>query len=159
MAQGARGRGAGGGGGFPGGPPPAVPAAWGARRGDPWGTRVSGRADRRPPRTRRDPEEVTGREETGSSGGSSGKMEKYPKERSRGTENEMNPPLLAALQEDGSVDPAPDPALPNEDLLFLFRKMLILRALDEKAISLQRSGRTGCFVPSTGQEASEIGSA
>src|SRR3989304_1720086 len=70
----------------------------------------------------------------------------------------MKPPLLAAHQEGGSVDPAPDPALPNEDLLFLFRKMLLLRALDEKAISLQRSGRIGFFVPSTGQEASEIGS-
>ena len=70
----------------------------------------------------------------------------------------MEPPLLAALREDGSVDPAQDPALPNEDLLFLFRKMLLLRALDEKAVSLQRSGRIGFFVPSTGQEASEIGS-
>ncbi|MGZ8440663.1 MAG: pyruvate dehydrogenase (acetyl-transferring) E1 component subunit alpha [Candidatus Deferrimicrobiaceae bacterium] len=70
----------------------------------------------------------------------------------------MEPPLLAALREDGSVDPALDPALSNEDLLFLFRKMLILRALDEKAVSLQRSGRIGFFVPSTGQEASEIGS-
>jgi pyruvate dehydrogenase E1 component alpha subunit len=70
----------------------------------------------------------------------------------------MKPPLLIALREDGSVDPALDPALSNEDLLFLFRKMLLLRALDEKAISLQRSGRIGFFVPSTGQEASEIGS-
>lgn len=70
----------------------------------------------------------------------------------------MEPPLLSALREDGSVDPALDPALPPEDLLVLFRNMLLLRALDEKAVSLQRSGRIGFFVPSTGQEASEIGS-
>ena len=70
----------------------------------------------------------------------------------------MEPPLLTALREDGSVDPAMDPALPNEDLLVLFRKMLVLRALDEKAISLQRSGRIGFYVPSSGQEAAEIGS-
>ncbi len=70
----------------------------------------------------------------------------------------MEPPLLSVLREDGSVDPALDPALPPEDLLFLFRKMLLLRALDEKAVSLQRSGRIGFYVPSTGQEASEIGS-
>ncbi|MGZ8430957.1 MAG: thiamine pyrophosphate-dependent enzyme, partial [Candidatus Deferrimicrobiaceae bacterium] len=70
----------------------------------------------------------------------------------------MEMPLRVALREDGSVDPAVDPSLSPEELLFLFRKMLLLRALDEKAISLQRSGRIGFFVPSTGQEASEIGS-
>jgi len=66
--------------------------------------------------------------------------------------------LLTALRDDGTVDPTLDPALPREGLLFLFRKMLLLRALDEKAISLQRSGRIGFFVPSSGQEAAEIGS-
>lgn len=70
----------------------------------------------------------------------------------------MELPLLSALRENGSVDPALDPALPADDLLFLFRNMLLLRALDEKAVSLQRSGRIGFYVPSTGQEASEIGS-
>jgi pyruvate dehydrogenase E1 component alpha subunit len=85
-------------------------------------------------------------------------MENKPNERSRGTESDMEPPLLVALREDGSVDPALDPALPNENLLFLFRNMLLLRALDEKAISLQRSGRIGFYVPCTGQEAMEIGS-
>jgi TPP-dependent pyruvate/acetoin dehydrogenase alpha subunit len=43
----------------------------------------------------------------------------------------MELPLLVALREEGSVDPALDPALRNEDLLFLFRKMLLLRALAE----------------------------
>jgi pyruvate dehydrogenase E1 component alpha subunit len=70
----------------------------------------------------------------------------------------MELPLLVALLEDGSVEPAVNPALQNEDLLVLFRKMLLLRALDEKAIKLQRSGRIGFYVPCTGQEAMEIGS-
>ena len=75
-----------------------------------------------------------------------------------GTEAQMELPLLVALREDGSVDPALNPALRNEDLLFLFRKMLLLRALDEKAVNLQRSGRIGFYVMCTGQEAAEIGS-
>ena len=66
--------------------------------------------------------------------------------------------LLTALRDDGTVDPALAPALSREDLLFLFRKMLLLRALDEKAVLLQRAGRIGFFVPSSGQEAAEIGS-
>jgi pyruvate dehydrogenase E1 component alpha subunit len=66
--------------------------------------------------------------------------------------------LLTALRDDGTVDPALDPDLGRMDLLFLFRKMLLLRALDEKAINLQRSGRIGFYVPCAGQEAAEIGS-
>ncbi len=70
----------------------------------------------------------------------------------------MEPPLLSVLREDGSADPALDPGLTPEDLLGLFRNMLLLRALDEKAVALQRSGRIGFYVSSAGQEASEIGS-
>lgn len=71
----------------------------------------------------------------------------------------MELPLVVALREDLSVDAATDPALGADDLLFLFRKMLLLRALDEKAVALQRAGRIGFFVPSSGQEAAEAGSA
>lgn len=66
--------------------------------------------------------------------------------------------LLTALRDDGTIDPAMDPVLPREDLLVLFRKMLLLRALDEKAVLLQRAGRIAFYVPSSGQEAAEIGS-
>lgn len=69
----------------------------------------------------------------------------------------MELPLLVALREDQSVDPSLDPKLSAENLLFLYRKMVLLRALDEKAVSLQRSGRIGFYVPSTGQEGAEIG--
>jgi pyruvate dehydrogenase E1 component alpha subunit len=70
----------------------------------------------------------------------------------------MEPRLLTALRDDGTVDPAVDPSLSPEELLFLFRKMLLLRALDDKAVILQRAGRIGFYVPSSGQEAAEIGS-
>jgi pyruvate dehydrogenase E1 component alpha subunit/2-oxoisovalerate dehydrogenase E1 component alpha subunit len=66
--------------------------------------------------------------------------------------------LLTVLRGDGSADPALDPGLSGETLLFLFRKMLLLRALDGKAVHLQRSGRIGFYVASEGQEAAEIGS-
>ncbi len=70
----------------------------------------------------------------------------------------MDLPLLTVLRDDLSADPSADPGLPAEDLRFLFRKMLLLRTLDEKGISLQRSGRIGFYVPSTGQEAVSVGS-
>ena len=70
----------------------------------------------------------------------------------------METRLLTALRDDGTVDPAVDPSLSPEELLLLFRKMLLLRALDDKAVILQRAGRIGFFVPSSGQEAAEIGS-
>lgn len=70
----------------------------------------------------------------------------------------MELPLVTALRDDGSVDPAGDPGLSGEELLSLYKKMILLRAVDEKAVALQRSGRIGFFVPSTGQEASAIGS-
>jgi pyruvate dehydrogenase E1 component alpha subunit len=70
----------------------------------------------------------------------------------------MDLPLRAALREDGSVDPSLDPGLGRDDLLYLYRNMVLLRALDEKALALQRSGRIGFYVPSTGQEAGAVGS-
>ena len=70
----------------------------------------------------------------------------------------MDLPLLVALREDGSVDPGVDPGLDGETLLFLFRKMVFLRALDEKALNLQRAGRIGFYIGAEGQEAAEVGS-
>lgn len=71
----------------------------------------------------------------------------------------MELPLLVALREEGSVDPAVDPGLTRADVLSLFRFMVLLRVLDEKAVNLQRTGRIGFYVPCAGQEAAEIGSA
>ncbi len=65
--------------------------------------------------------------------------------------------MIAAMLPDGTVDPANDPGLSDGDLLAVHGKMTLLRALDEKGIALQRSGRIGFYVPSTGQEACAVG--
>ena len=65
--------------------------------------------------------------------------------------------IVSVLRPDGTVDPSHDPGLPEPELLSLYRHMVLLRAIDEKAVALQRSGRIGFFVPSTGQEACSIG--
>jgi pyruvate dehydrogenase E1 component alpha subunit len=70
----------------------------------------------------------------------------------------MELPLLVALRDDGSVDPDLDPGLDAGAHLSLFKKMVLLRALDEKALNLQRAGRIGFYAGAAGQEAIEIGS-
>jgi len=40
-----------------------------------------------------------------------------------------------------------------------FRAMVTIRAMDERMLALQRQGRLGFYLPSTGQEAAQIGSA
>ena len=43
--------------------------------------------------------------------------------------------------------------------LAAYRAMLLSRATDERCISLQRQGRIGFYVPASGQEAAQVGSA
>ena len=54
--------------------------------------------------------------------------------------------ILSVLRPDGTADPARDPGLPDAELLSLYRHMVLLRAIDEKAVALQRSGRIAFFV-------------
>jgi len=65
---------------------------------------------------------------------------------------------LSILDEFGVVDQELDPNLPEEDLLALYRSMLLGRRFDEQMFNLQRQGRIGTFPPIKGQEASQIGS-
>jgi pyruvate dehydrogenase E1 component alpha subunit len=65
---------------------------------------------------------------------------------------------LSILDEYGNVDQELDPNLPIEDLLALYRSMLLGRRFDEQMVNLQRQGRIGTFPPIKGQEASQIGS-
>ncbi|MBE0569857.1 MAG: pyruvate dehydrogenase (acetyl-transferring) E1 component subunit alpha [Deltaproteobacteria bacterium] len=65
--------------------------------------------------------------------------------------------IVTALLPDGTADPANDPGLSDGQLLDVYGKMTLLRALDEKGIALQRSGRIGFYVPSAGQEACSVG--
>jgi pyruvate dehydrogenase E1 component alpha subunit len=66
---------------------------------------------------------------------------------------------LTRLRPDGTLEDCYEPTLPEAELLAAFRLMLLTRAFDERAFSLQRQGRLGTFSPVTGQEASVVGSA
>lgn len=62
------------------------------------------------------------------------------------------------LREDGSLlEEMPD--LDAEELKQMYEWMVFTRALDQRALLLQRQGRLGTFVPGIGQEAAQIGSA
>jgi TPP-dependent pyruvate/acetoin dehydrogenase alpha subunit len=51
------------------------------------------------------------------------------------------------------------PAVPGEDLRSMYEWMLRVRAFDTRMVTLQRQGRIAFFVPSTGEEAVQIGTA
>ncbi|MFQ5837483.1 MAG: pyruvate dehydrogenase (acetyl-transferring) E1 component subunit alpha [Thermoplasmata archaeon] len=66
--------------------------------------------------------------------------------------------LLQIVGLDGSYDEKMEPKLSEEELLKLYRYMVLTRVLDARAMTLQRQGRIGFFVPSQGEEAVQIGS-
>ena len=65
-------------------------------------------------------------------------------------------PLLQVIDVDGKTK-GKAPALKPEELKTLFRAMLATRLFDQRSLNLQRQGRIGFFVPSSGQEASQVG--
>jgi TPP-dependent pyruvate/acetoin dehydrogenase alpha subunit len=70
----------------------------------------------------------------------------------------MSVPMLQTLDLEGhATGPAPD--VPAEDLVRLFRHMLMMRVLDQRMLSLQRQGRIGFYGTAAGQEAAVTGSA
>ena len=64
---------------------------------------------------------------------------------------------LSILDENGELDKALEPDMPDELLLKLNRAMLFARRFDERKLTLQRQGKMGTFGPIKGQEASQIG--
>lgn len=62
------------------------------------------------------------------------------------------------LREDGTVDKARDPNLPDTTLTRMYEGMRLIRLLDERCMNLQRQGRIGFFGTTTGEEAAVIGS-
>ena len=62
---------------------------------------------------------------------------------------------LEILSPDGSVDAALMPKIDKDQLLKMYRLMYQIRAFDERAILLQRSGRLGTYPMITGQEATQ----
>ncbi|GAB4154513.1 MAG: pyruvate dehydrogenase (acetyl-transferring) E1 component subunit alpha [Planctomycetota bacterium] len=67
--------------------------------------------------------------------------------------------LHSIIDEGGRTKKSRDPGLPAEELLRLYRTMVHTRLLDERGLALQRQGRIGFYLQSTGQEASHIGAA
>jgi len=67
--------------------------------------------------------------------------------------------LLQVLRDDGTADPALEPKLDDKTLKEFYATMLLGRTVDNRMLSLQRQGRIGFYVPSTGQEGCQVGSA
>jgi pyruvate dehydrogenase E1 component alpha subunit len=68
------------------------------------------------------------------------------------------PTLLSVIEPDGSAK-GHDPRLSDEELLHGHRTMLLVRAFDDVALKLQRSGRIGFSIPNKGIEATQVGAA
>ncbi len=67
--------------------------------------------------------------------------------------------MLQILHPDGHVEESLKPDLRDETVVDLYRKMVIIRIADRRALSLQRQGRFGTYAPCEGQEAAQVGSA
>ncbi len=64
---------------------------------------------------------------------------------------------LSILDEHGKLDEALEPDIPEDELLKLYRGMLLGRKFDERLLNLQRQVRIGTFPPISGQEATQVG--
>ena len=65
--------------------------------------------------------------------------------------------LFSILDERGNVRPGSHPpVLTDEECLILYRGMLQVRLVDERFIKLQRQGRLGFYMTSTGEEATHF---
>ena len=60
---------------------------------------------------------------------------------------------MQILDEHGKVDKELDPGLSEDELISLYRSMVLARELDERMLKLQRQGRLGTFPPCIGHEA------
>lgn len=67
--------------------------------------------------------------------------------------------LYRVLNDKNVADPKKEPKVDKEVLLTMYRNMVRTRLYDERGMMLQRQGRIGFYVPSTGQEAIQTGTA
>jgi pyruvate dehydrogenase E1 component alpha subunit len=67
--------------------------------------------------------------------------------------------FLQVINEKGEEDSSVMPQLGEDDFKRFFETMLLARAFNQRALSLQREGRIGTYASIWGQEASQIGSA
>ncbi len=69
------------------------------------------------------------------------------------TEPVLEPePLVRVMRDDGTLDPSRDPGLKPAEVVSLYCTMLKTRVLDDRLVALQRQGRIGFHVGSTGEE-------
>ncbi len=68
--------------------------------------------------------------------------------------------LFQILKADGTLaEDAEPPAISPDDLVRLYRTMLLTRRVDERMVKLQRQGRIGFYIGATGEEATVVGPA
>lgn len=67
--------------------------------------------------------------------------------------------MVQVLSEQGIVNQKEEISIPSDDLLKLYRLMVLNRQLDDRMLALQRQGRIGFYLQSIGEEAATIGSA
>lgn len=75
--------------------------------------------------------------------------------------NPLSGKRVEILDEEGNLigEELRPEVLTDEMVLELYDKMVMLRAADQQALTLQRAGRMGTYPPTLGQEAANIGSA
>ncbi len=66
---------------------------------------------------------------------------------------------LQVLDEHGNLDRDLEPEISREDLVRLYRAMVLSRRVDERMLKMQRQGRLGTFGPCIGHEAVSCGAA
>lgn len=72
----------------------------------------------------------------------------------------MSQDLFQILRPDGSlVEGVKPPEIAHQDLLRIYRTMLLNRRVDERMVTLQRQGRIGFYIGSMGEEGTVLGSA
>ncbi|MEW5745154.1 MAG: pyruvate dehydrogenase (acetyl-transferring) E1 component subunit alpha [Nitrospirota bacterium] len=71
----------------------------------------------------------------------------------------INIKRIEILDQAGETDEALMPSLAEADIRCLYELLVLSRAFDQRALSLQREGRLGTYASILGQEASQVGSA
>ena len=66
---------------------------------------------------------------------------------------------LQIMDENGKVDEKLMPKLTSQDIINLYKNIILTRVFDDRMLKLQREGRLGTIALSTGQEACTVGSA
>lgn len=68
-------------------------------------------------------------------------------------------PVLQILQEDGTLNGTPMPKLSQQQIIEMYKTMVLCKVFDDIAVKLQRQGRLGPYVTVRGHEASQVASA